>query len=46
MPPYLERHYNADIYYNGPWDLEHAEEILEKMYSQSFDLEAAYDAKQ
>lgn len=31
------------VYYNGPWDLEHAEEVLEKVYDQSFDLEAAYD---
>jgi len=31
------------VYYNGPWDLEHAEEVLEKEYGQSFDLEAAYD---
>ena len=31
------------VYYNGPWDLEHAEEVLERVYGQSFDLEAAYD---
>ncbi|WP_338667344.1 hypothetical protein [Pseudodesulfovibrio methanolicus] len=31
------------VYFNGPWDLEHAEEVLEKVYGQSFDLEAAYD---
>lgn len=31
------------VYYNGPWDLEHAEEVLKKVYGQSFDLEVAYD---
>lgn len=31
------------VYFNGPWDLEHAEEVLEKVYGQSFDLEVAYD---
>lgn len=31
------------VYFTGPWDLEHAEEVLEKLYGLSFDLEAAYD---
>lgn len=32
------------VSFNGPWDLEHAEEVLEKVYGRSFELETAYDA--
>jgi hypothetical protein len=31
------------VYFAGPRDLEHAEEVLEKVYGKSFDLEVAYD---
>lgn len=31
------------VYFNGPWDLENADEVLEKVNGQSFNLEATYD---
>lgn len=31
------------VYFTGPRDLEHAEEVLEKVYGKFFDFEVAYD---
>lgn len=33
----------SHVYYTGPRDLEYADEILQEVYGQFFDLEAAYD---